>query len=147
MACEIGGRMMASITETALSFFTVCETGQGWAGCQDYCTPDARFAAQSEPLADIRTLQGYCEWMAGLLTFIPNGSYAIRSFATDEARGNVFAYGIFSGTHSGEGGPWPPTGKTMHTDYVYVTEFAGGKIRHMTKICNSGWAVRELGWG
>ena len=138
---------LASITDTAAAFFTACETGQGWASCQAYCTPDASFAAQAEPLADVRTLQAYCDWMAGLLTFIPNGTYEIRSFATDELRGSVCAYGVFSGTHSGEGGPCPPTGKSTRTDYVYVMEFADGKIRHMTKIWNAGWAMRELGWG
>ena len=93
-------------------------TGKGWAGCQADCTPDASFAAQAEPLAEIRTLEAYCEldgWIAG---FIPNGSYAIKAFATDEARRSVCAYGVFSGTDSGEGGPCPPTGKTTHTDYV-----------------------------
>jgi len=25
-------------------------------------------------------------------------------------------------------------------------EFEDGKIRHMTKIWNDGWAIRELGW-
>jgi hypothetical protein len=27
-----------------------------------------------------------------------------------------------------------------------VMEFEGGKISHMTKIWNAGWAMRELGW-
>jgi hypothetical protein len=27
-----------------------------------------------------------------------------------------------------------------------VMEFDGDKIRHMTKIWNAGWALRELGW-
>jgi predicted ester cyclase len=138
---------MSSITETADAFFAACETGKGWAGCRAYCTPAASFAAQAEPLAEIRTLEAYCDWMAGLLGFIPNGSYAIKAFATDEARRSVCAYGVFSGTHSGEGGPCPPTGKTTHTDYVYVMEFTGDKIHHMTKIWNAGWAMRELGWG
>ena len=137
---------MPSITETAAAFFKACETGQGWAGCCDYCTPDASFAAQAEPLAEVRTLEAYCDWMKGLLTFIPDGSYEIKAFATDEQRQSVCAYGVFSGTHSGEGGPCPPTGRSTRTDYVYVMEFAGGKIRHMTKIWNAGWAIRELGW-
>ena len=137
---------MQSITETAADFFAACETGKGWAGCQAYCTPQASFAVQAEPLADVRTLQAYCDWMAGLLTFIPDGSYEIQSFATDEQRGSVCAYGVFAGTHTGEGGPCPPTGKSTRTDYVYVMEFADGKICHMTKIWNAGWAIRELGW-
>lgn len=138
---------MPNITETAHAFFVALDTGQGWAGCQAFCTPDAGFTAQAEPLADLLSIQEYAEWMRGLMGFIPNGSYEIKSFATDTERGNVCAYGVFSGTHTGEGGPCPPTGKSMRTDYVYVMEFAGDKIRHMTKIWNAGWAVRELGWG
>jgi ketosteroid isomerase-like protein len=42
--------------------------------------------------------------------------------------------------------PWHRAGKSMETDYVYVMEFAGGKIRHLTKIWNSGVALRALGW-
>ena len=138
---------MASITEVAAAFFEACETGKGWAGCRAYCTPDASFAAQAEPLADLRTLEAYCDWMAGLLTFVPDGRYEIKAFATDEQRHSVCAYAVFSGTHSGQGGPCPPTGRSTRTDYVYVMELAGGKVRHMTKIWNAGWAMRELGWG
>jgi len=46
----------------------------------------------------------------------------------------------------GEGGPLPPTGKSVRSDYVYVMEFKGGKIRHMNKSWNAGWAMKELGW-
>jgi hypothetical protein len=49
--------------------------------------------------------------------------------------------------HTGEGGPYPPTGKSMTADYVYVTDFEGDKIRTLTKIWNAGWAIKELGWG
>ena len=48
--------------------------------------------------------------------------------------------------HTGQGGPCPPTGKSTTTDYVYVMDFDGDKIRHMTKIWNAGWAMKELGW-
>jgi len=27
-----------------------------------------------------------------------------------------------------------------------VMEFQDGKISHMTKIWNAGWALKELGW-
>jgi predicted ester cyclase len=84
--------------------------------------------------------------MKGLLTFMSDGRYEIKSFATDADRSSVCAYGVFSATHTGEGGPCPPTGKSTRTDYVYVMEFDGDKIRHMTKIWNAGWAMRELGW-
>ncbi len=137
---------MPCITDTAMAFFDAIDTGQGWAACRPYCTPDASFAAQAEPLAEVRTIEGYAEWMRGLMTVIPDARYEMRSFATDAERSSVCAYAVFSGTHSSEGGPCPPTGRSMRTDYVYVMEFADGKIRHMTKIWNAGWALRELGW-
>ena len=41
----------------------------------------------------------------------------------------------------------PPTGKSAAADYVYVMDFDGDKIRHMTKIWNDGYTMRQLGWG
>ena len=78
-----------SITETARAFFGACETGKGWAGCSAYCQPNASFAAQAEPLADMQTLQQYTEWMKGMLVLMPDGSYAVKSFATDQERNSV----------------------------------------------------------
>src|SRR5215472_5912224 len=106
-----------SITETARAFFDACETGKGWAACSAYCHPAAGFAAQAEPLADMQTLQQYTDWMKGMLVVLPDASYAVKSFATDRERNNVSAYAVFSGTHTGEGGPVPPTGKSTSTDY------------------------------
>lgn len=137
---------MASITEIAAKFFEACETGKGWDGCKVYCKPNATFSAQAEPLANVHTLQQYTDWMKAVLTFIPDGRYELRSFATDDRGKSVCAYGIFSGTHTGDGGPCPPTGKNMKTDYVYVMDFDSDKIRHMTKIWHSGLAMKALGW-
>jgi predicted ester cyclase len=137
---------MASIAAVAGDFFKACEAGKGWEVCRAYCTPDAGFSAQAEPLAAMHSLQQYTEWMKGLLHTLPDARYAVKSFAVDGERNNVCAYGVFSGTHRGDGGPCPPTGKSTSTDYVYVMEFAGDKIRHMTKIWNAGWAMKELGW-
>jgi hypothetical protein len=137
---------MPSITETAMKFFEACEEGQGWEACKKYCTADATFSAQAEPLADVHTLEQYTEWMKGLLTFMSDTGYEIKSFATDNERNNVSAYAVFSGKHTGEGGPCPPTGKSLESDYVYVMEFDGDNIRHMTKIWHAGIAMKALGW-
>ncbi|MDX6552183.1 MAG: hypothetical protein QOH74_671 [Gaiellales bacterium] len=111
-----------------------------------FCHPNAGFAAQAEPLGDMRRLEDYTDWMRDLLGYVPDGSAEVKSFAADHDRNNVTAYGVFSGTHTGEGGPMPPTGKSVSSDYVYVMEFEDGKISHMTKIWNAGWALREVGW-
>ena len=137
---------MASITDIAEQFFVACDEGKGWEGCKEYCTPDATFAVQAEPLVDIQTLEQYTEWMKGLFTILPDGRYELKSLGTDERRQSVCAYGVFYGTHTGEGGPVPATGKEVTADYVYVMDFEGDKIRHMTKIWNDGISLQQLGW-
>jgi len=137
---------MTSIRHTAEQFFEACETGKGWSTCSQYCHPGATFTAQADALADVKTLEGYTDWMMHLFTPVPDGSYELRAFAVDEARNSVVAYGVFRGTHTGDGGPVPPTGKRVESDYVYVMEFEGDRIRHMTKIWNDGFALRQAGW-
>jgi hypothetical protein len=119
-------KTMTSITEIAKQFFEACETGQGWEGCQAYCTTDATFSAQAEPLAGVRTLQQYADWMQGLLTFLPDGRYELKAFGTDDERKSVCAYGVFSGTHTGQGGPH------LRQDKLYIKENKG--ILHEVKI-------------
>jgi hypothetical protein len=81
----------ASITDVAQSFFTACESGKGWEVCSAYCTPDATFSAQSEPLMAINTLAEYTDWMKGIMSVLPDGRYEVKSFATDTMRNNVAA--------------------------------------------------------
>jgi predicted ester cyclase len=95
---------MSSIRETAEQFFDACETGKGWEGCQAYCHESATFSAQAGALEGVETIEGYTDWMKGILTPLPDASYEVRSFAVDDARQNVAAYGVFRGTHTGEGG-------------------------------------------
>ena len=137
---------MNAIETIARDFFDACEAGKGWDACKAYCKTDATFAAQAEPLDGVRTLAQYADWMKGLMGFIPDGRYDLKSFAVDAARKNVCAYAVFSGTHTGQGGPCPPTGKRVASDYVYVMDFDGDRIRHMTKIWNAGVAMKQLGW-
>ena len=69
---------MTSITEVADKFFVACETGKGWDACKAYCTPNATFAAQAEPLLEVRTLRAYCDWMQALFGFMPDGRYELK---------------------------------------------------------------------
>ena len=90
-------------------------------------------------------LAGYADWMQGLLGPLADGRYELSAFAADETRG-VVVVAVFHGTHTGEGGPVPATGKSVAADYVYVMDFDGAKIHHMTKIWNDGYSLRALGW-
>lgn len=94
---------MASIASAARDFFAMCETGRGWEACRASCTPNATFCAQAEPLLAVKTLAQYTDWMKGMMTVLPDGHHEVKSFATDAARNNVTAYGVFPGTHTGPG--------------------------------------------
>ena len=135
-----------TLFETANAFFEACETGQGWDGCKDFCLAGATFSCQADALAETTTLAAYADWMKGLLMPVPDGRYKLTAFAADEARGTVVATAEFHGTQTGEGGPVPPTGKSVVSEYAYVMQFDGDKIRHMTKIWNDLHALRGLGW-
>jgi len=137
---------MAGMKKVAADFFDACETGKGWEKCKAYCDKDATFSSQADALDGVTTLADYTEWMKNLLTAIPDGQYEIRSFAVDEEREKVSVYAVLSGTNTGDGGPVEPTGKAVEADYVYVMDFDGGSISHMTKIWNDGYSVRQLGW-
>ncbi len=118
----------------------------GWSECKPYCLNGATFSAQTAVLAEIDTLESYTEWMKNLLTPIPDGHYELRFFAEDDERECVAAYAVFRGSQTGPGGPVEPTGNSIAADYVYVMQFEGGLIRHMTKIWNDTISLQQLGW-
>jgi len=135
-----------TMRQTAYDFFDACETGKGWDVCKKWCSDGATFSAQADALADVSSLEGYTEWMKGLLVPVPDGHYELKSFAVDEERGNVTAAAVFHGTHTVDAGNGAPTGKTVAADYAYVIDFDGDKIKHMTKIWNDGHSLKQLGW-
>jgi ketosteroid isomerase-like protein len=137
---------MPTMEQTAKAFFEAVEAGKGWAVCQDYCTPDATFSSQTDVLAEVKTPQAYADWMQGPLIPIPDGDDRILAWGVDQEREAVVAAAVFTGTRTGAGGPVPPTGKRFEADYTYVMQFAGGKIRHMTKIWNDLHSLRQVGW-
>jgi hypothetical protein len=134
--------------ENASAFFHNCESAKGWEACKDYVAEKAKFNAQCEPLIEVTAIKDYVEWMAGLGTItMPSCSYELHASAYDEGNNTALFFATFTGTHSGEGGPIPPTNKTTNSHYVYSLKMNDeGKVESMTKIWNSSWALGELGW-
>ena len=89
---------MGEILGKAKLFVDACDSGKGWDGCSVYCHTDATLTGQAGALAEIKTIEAYCEWMKGFFTPMPNASYEAKFFAEDEERGNVAVYGIFHGS-------------------------------------------------
>jgi hypothetical protein len=134
--------------ENATQFFHACETAQGWAGCQQYVAANASFKGQSEPMADIDTVEGYCEWMAAFGNdIVPGCSYDLHAAAYDEANHTAIFFATFTGTHTGDAGPVPPTHQQTNSHYVYALQMDNDdKVASMTKVWNASYALRELGW-
>ena len=137
-----------SAFDTARKFFEACDSAAGWEGCKEYVSEGATFAAQSEPLVDITTVEAYCEWSKGFGSVTaPGAKYELHSSSYDDATRTAVFFATYHAKHTGEGGPVPPTGKETHTHYVYcVTMDDSGKVEKMVKIWNAPWAMKELGW-
>ena len=132
--------------DAARAFFDACDTGKGWEICKEWCHANASFSGQADALTDVNSVEGYAEWMKGLLVPLPDGHYELKSLAEDTERGNVVVTAVFHGTHTVDAGTGAPTGKAVAADYVYVMDFDGGKIKHMTKIWNDVHSLKQLGW-
>lgn len=139
---------MVNAFENAEKFFAACEQPAGWDGCKQYAAADATFRAQSEPLADIKTLREYCDWMLSFAgTTAPGATYDLHMSCYDEKTKTAIFFATFHARHTGEGGPVPPTHRETHTDYVYFLSMnKDGKVERLTKVWNAPWAMKELGW-
>ena len=134
--------------DNAKKFFQACEAPEGWAGCKEYVADGAPFVAQSEPLADIDTVEAYCDWMAGFGTVTaPGATYDLHTSCYDEEHRTAVFFATYHARHTGDGGPVPPTQKETHSHYVYaLTMDEDDRVGRMVKIWNAPWAMRELGW-
>jgi hypothetical protein len=134
--------------ENATKFFIACEAPEGWDGCKRYVAEGAPFTAQSEPLAEIDTVEKYCEWMAGFGKITaPGATYDLHTSAYDETTRTAVFFATYHARHTGDGGPVPPTNKETNSHYVYfLTMNADDKVERMIKVWNASWAMKELGW-
>ena len=137
-----------SAFENAKKFFETLEGLKGWAGCKEYVAADAPFSCQSPALADVKTVEGYCEWAAGFGTVTaPGASYDLHSAGWDGETSTATFFATYHAKHTGEGGPVPPTGKETHSEYVYAIKMnSDDKVQSIIKIWNDTYALKELGW-
>ena len=137
-----------SAMENATNFFHACDSAKGWDECSQYVAEGASFYAQSEPLVDIATVEGYAIWMAEFSeNVVPGCSYEIHASAFDESTKIAVFFATFTGKYTGDGGPIPPTNKETDTHYVYMFSMNDDdKIAKMQKVWNAPWALKELGW-
>ena len=134
--------------ENAKKFVEACDGNRGWEACRAYVVEGAPFVSQAEALADVHTVEGYCEWLVALDRGpLTRNSCTLHASAYDEANRIALFYSTYHAAHTGEGGPVAPTGRETNSDYVYaLTMDEDGRVAKMQKTWNSDWALQELGW-
>ncbi|MEC9433234.1 MAG: nuclear transport factor 2 family protein [Pseudomonadota bacterium] len=121
-----------SIAGPVMDLFDALETGKGWETCRRWCAPDASFACQAKSLEEVKTLEGYAEWMKALCVSVPDAHYDLKHHAVTADGATVLAFAVFLGTAKTKAGDPVP----IAADYVYSIETEGGLVRHVTKIWN-----------
>ena len=136
---------MNTVESIAASFHHACMTGKGWQECQQYCTPDASFTHEGELFTDIHTLEAYATFLENAFTPVPDFGHEVLSVGIDQQQ-RVFIHYLIRGTHTGEGFPVPPTGKSMESHCVLILSFENERIRHATKVWNDHEMMKQVGW-
>ncbi len=137
---------MNTIESIATDFHHACMTGKGWPACQPYCTPDATFTHEGELFADIHTLEAYAAFLASAFTPVPDFRHEVLSVGVDQRQQRVLIHYLIRGTHTGEGFPVPPTGKSMESRCVLILHFQNERIRHAAKVWNDHEMMKQVGW-
>lgn len=137
-----------SAFDNAARVFHACESSEGWEACRRFVADGASFEAQAGPLADFETVEDYADWMASdVPEWMPDGHYHLHASAWDEEHRAATFFATFHGSHTGEGGPVPPTNREMKSHYVFVLFVdSDDRVERMCKIWNSHWAMEQLGW-
>ena len=137
---------MHPIESIATSFHDACMTGKGWQECQQYCTTDATFTHEGTMFADVETLAAYADFLARIATPVPDFRHEVLSVGVDERQRRVLIHYLIRGTHTGEGLPFPPTGKSMESRCMLVMYFNNDRIDHAEKVWNDHAMMQQVGW-
>ena len=122
----------------ATTFFNACESGKGWAGCEQYCTPDATFSCQAvdsmpgqPPISQCKTLEAYTQWMRDVVEGLgkDKATVEVNAEAFDEGRSTAVICATFGG----------------FTQYVYKLHInEEGKCDDMVKVWNDAFAANVI---
>ncbi len=137
---------MNTIETIATNFHHACMTSKGWQACEQYCTPDATFTHEGTMFADTNTLQAYATFIEHVFTPVADFRHEVLSVGVDERQQRVLIHYLVRGTHTGEGLPFPPTGKSMESRCMLVLYFENERINHAEKVWNDHEMMKQVGW-
>ena len=134
--------------QNAKDFFETLEALKGWESCREYVVEGAPFSCQAAAMADVDSVQAYCEWVVGFgKVTAPGATYDLHAASWDEDHRVATFFATYNAKHTGDGGPVPATNQETHSEYVYAIKInSDNKVESMKKIWNDSWALKELGW-
>lgn len=94
----------------------------------------------------IHTHEAYATFIEAAFTPVPDFRHELLSVGFDHERQRVLVHYLVRGTHTGEGFPVPPTGKSMESNCILILDFENERIRHTTKVWNDHDVSRQVGW-
>jgi len=140
---------MSTLEQTAERFLQTVKPGQGWEAWQPFCHPDAGFRKLGTSAVGMEvheSLPDFAESTKVLVALFPDLRQELRSLAIDEEQDIAIAYMVTKGTHTGEGGPVPPTGQAFEVDVVWIMQFEDDRMRHLTLVMHDPVVDEQLGW-
>jgi len=140
---------MSAIRQAAERILQNVKPGHGWEAWQPYCHPDATFrkvGTSSVGMEVHESLPAFAESTKVMAALFPDIREEVRSLAIDEEQDIAIAHVVIKGTHTGDGGPVPPSGKAFEVDVAYVMHLDGDRLRHLTMIMHDLVVDKQLGW-
>lgn len=126
----------------------VVDNGKDFESVRELLVQDAPFDCQADSMKDMQTVEDYANWMVGVgNTMAPDFSITKHCSAWDDETKTAVHFATFHATNAGDGGPVPPTNKTMDTDYVHCVQMNGeDKVTKMRNVWNDGFEWKQVGW-
>lgn len=105
--------------------------------------PDFLRHCQATPEVDVRSLQGFKEFLKQDATVFPDSIQTLKHVL---AEGDLVAvWATYEGTQRGQMGPFPPTGKKMQVDFGAILRVENGMIAELWVTWDNMAALAQLG--
>jgi predicted ester cyclase len=105
--------------------------------------PDFVRHCQATPQVDVRSLEGFKEYLEQDAAVFPDSSQTPQHLV---AEGDLVAvWATYEGTQRGQMGPFPPSGRRMLVDFGALLRVDDGKIAEMWVTWDNMAALAQLG--
>jgi len=116
---------------------------QKWDELDKYIAADFHRYSQATPDAEINSLDDMKKFMKEWYTSFPDAKMELRMVAAEDSL--VAIWVTFAGTHLGQMGPFPPTGKQMESETFGFFRVEDGLIKESWVTWDNVAGLKQLG--